>query len=72
MGRVRMVGTAHELRIVSAVEKAVGEWNIGEPMPDGFRQALTDLRELVESLGPEAAAVAAQPVPEQIAVSDAT
>ena len=39
MGRVRMVGTARELRTVSAVETAVGEWNIGEPMPDRFRGA---------------------------------
>jgi hypothetical protein len=69
MGRVRMAAVAHELRIVSAVETAVGEWNIGEPMPDSFRQALTGLRELVESLGPEAAAVAAEPVPEQIVAS---
>jgi hypothetical protein len=72
MGRVRMVGTAHELKIVSAVEKAVGEWNIGHPIPDSFRQALTGLRELVESLGPEAAAFAAEPVPAQIAVPDTT
>lgn len=68
-----MVAAAHELRIVSAVETAVGEWNIGEPMPDGFRHALTGLRELVESLGPEeAAAVATEPVPEQTVVPGVT
>jgi hypothetical protein len=71
MGRVRMVATAHERRIIGAVETAVGEWNIGEPMPDSFRSALQDLRALVESLGPEAVAMAAAAVPEQIAAAEA-
>jgi hypothetical protein len=44
---------------------------LGEPMPDSFRTALQDLRALVESLGPKAAAMAAAAVPEQIATADA-
>jgi hypothetical protein len=60
MGRVRMVATASELRVASSVEKAIGEWRFGYPMPDSFGEALRELRLLVEGLGPEGAAIGAQ------------
>jgi hypothetical protein len=52
MGRVRAVGTASELRVVSAVETAIGDWKVGHSMPMDFAAALRDLRILIESLGP--------------------
>lgn len=60
MGRVRMVATADELRVASAVEDAIGEWQVGHPMPESFGDALGKLRRLVESLGPDAVALSAE------------
>jgi hypothetical protein len=60
MGRVRMVATASELRVASAVEDAIGEWQVGHPMPESFGEALRNLRLLVESLGPDGAALSAE------------
>jgi hypothetical protein len=57
MGRVRMVATASELRVASAVEEAIGDWQVGHPMPESFGEALRNLRLLVESLGPDGAAL---------------
>lgn len=51
-GRVRAIGSAHDLKVVDAVEQAVGDWNFGDSMPDDFAIALRQLRLLVQSLGP--------------------
>ena len=40
-GRVRSIATTDELKVVDAVEQAVGDWNMGEPMPDEFATALS-------------------------------
>jgi hypothetical protein len=48
MGRIRLVATRRELEVIDALETAIGEWTIGHPMPDSFRDALPRLRRLLE------------------------
>lgn len=51
MGRVRLLATRDELEVINAIEDAIGEWSIGHPMPDSFRDALPKLRRVIEVRG---------------------
>lgn len=47
-GRARAVASADELAAIDGVELVIADWQIGEPMPEGWAPAIRRLRALLE------------------------
>jgi hypothetical protein len=50
-GRLRTVATAADLEALDAIETVLGDWQIGDPMPDAWGPAIRQLRVLLEAEG---------------------
>lgn len=45
--RLRTIASPEELEAVSRIEDTIADWEIGEPLPEGWSAAVRELRELV-------------------------
>jgi hypothetical protein len=50
-GRLRTVATAEELDVLNEIETVFGNWQIGEPLPEAWSQAIRRLGRLLEKQG---------------------